>query len=65
LDNSHTKSKRNLKIPEDLLKTEWLQEIKEEEPVGNCINKLLEWQVKFRKYYKKEKYTILLETYQK
>jgi len=65
LDNSYTKLERDLRIPEDLLKIKWLQEIKKEKPVENCISKLLKWQVKSRKYYKKEEYTILLEVYQK
>jgi len=63
LDNLHTKLERNLKILKDSLKAEWLQEIKEEEPVENCISKLLKWQVKSRKYYEKEKYTILPKVY--
>jgi len=45
---------RNLRIPKDLLKTKWLQEIKEEKPVKNHISKSLEWQVKSKKYYKKK-----------
>jgi len=63
LDNSHIKPERNLKISEDLLKAKWSQEIKKEKPIKNCVSKSLEWQVKSRKYYKKEKYTILPEVY--
>ena len=65
MDNSHTKPEENPKISKDLLKAKWLQEIKKEKPVENHISKSLEWQVKSRKYYKKEKYTMLPEVYQK
>ena len=54
MDNLHTKLERNLKILKDLLRAKWLQEIEEEEPVKNYINKSLEWQVKSKKYYKKK-----------
>ena len=59
MDNSHIKPERNPKILKDLLRTEWLQEIKEEELVGNYINKLLKWQVKSKKYYKKKVHHII------
>jgi len=65
LDNLHAKPERNPRILKDSLRAKWLQEIKEEESVGNYISKLLEWQVKSKKYYKKEKYTTLPEVYWK
>ena len=54
MDNSYTKLERNLRIPEDLLKAKWSQEIKKEEFIENYISKSLEWQIKSRKYYKKK-----------
>ena len=63
MDNSYAKLEKNPKIPKDLLRAEWSQEIKEEKLVGNRISKLLKWQVKSRKYYKKEKYTMLSKVY--
>ena len=65
MDNSHTKLEGNPKILKDLLRAKWSQEIKEEKPVGNCINKLLKWQVKSKKYCEKEKYTTLPKAYWK
>ena len=42
-----------------------MKEIKENEPKKPKASGLLKWQVKSRKYYIKDKYTILPETYQK
>jgi len=65
LDNSYAKLERNLRILKDSPRAEWLQKIEKKESVKNCISKLLKWQVKSRKYYEKEKYTILPEVYWK
>ena len=49
---------KNLKVSKNSLKTEWLKEIKK-------ISGLLKWQMKSRKYYKKNKYIILPKVYWK
>ena len=56
---------RNPKVLEDSLKAKWLKEIKEVEPKIPKTSGLLKWQMKSRKYYKKIKYIILPEVYQK
>ena len=56
---------QNPKILKDLLKAEWLKKIEEDCSKIPKINGLLKWQVKSKKYYIKNKYTILPETYQK
>jgi len=40
-----------------------LKEIKKDEPEKPKANGLLKWQIKSRKYYIKNKYTTLPETY--
>ena len=55
----------NPRILKDLLKAEWLKEIKKDEPKRLKTNRLLKWQIKSRKYYIKDKYTTLPEVYRK
>ena len=56
---------QNPRVPKDLLKAKWLKEIEEDEPEGLKTSRLLKWQVKSKKYYAKDKYTTLPETYWK
>ena len=56
---------RNLRVLKNLLKAEWLKEIKENEPEKPKASRLLEWQIKSKKYYVKDKYITLPEIYQK
>ena len=50
---------KNPKISENLLKTEWLKEIKEDGFKILETSRLLKQQIKFKKYYVKDKYTML------
>ena len=52
---------QNPRIPKDLLRAKQLKEIKED--CFKTVNGLLKWQMKSKKYYVKDKYTTLPETY--
>ena len=56
---------QNPKFLKDLLKAKWLKEIKKDKSKRPKTRRLLKWQVKSKKYYIKDKYIILLKTYQK
>ena len=56
---------QNPKVLKDLLKAKWLKEIKEDNLKTLKTSGLLKWQIKSKKYYVKDKYTTLLEMYQK
>jgi len=66
--NNKVHSKRpvkNLKVLENSLKAKWLKEIEEDEFEESKISGLLKWQIKSKKYYVKDKYTILPKAYWK